>query len=200
MTLLFDSGLDSPASACRKNCPATGFGEAAPKRVPSSAREGGVRGHSCSPLISTRSPSLLHRASSSRRSSARRVSPTRRRISRADAGITGSSRIAATRTASATSKSTCVRRSRLAGSLARAQGSVLAMNSLAASISPKTAATPSSSANASIARRYTSRACAASPGNRPGALADTRRPSRYFSAIATMRLTRLPRLFARSTL
>ena len=80
-----------------------------------------------------RAPSFLHAASTRRMSAAGLLSPTRRRISAADFGITGSSRIAATRTASATSNSTCDSSPARVSSRAIAQGSVLAMNSLAAS-------------------------------------------------------------------
>ena len=61
------------------------------------------------------------------------VSPTRRRISAADFGMIGSSRMPATRTASATSNSTWLRRAAFFSSRASAHGSVSAMYSLAAS-------------------------------------------------------------------
>ena len=77
----------------------------------------------------------------------------RRRISAHDDGMTGSSSTAATRTASATSNSTASRRAALAGSFASFHGAVSAMNSLAASTIWNAAATPSCSANASIAVR-----------------------------------------------
>ena len=78
----------------------------------------------------TRSPSVRQRPSRSKLQRVARA-PTRRRISRLDAGMIGVSSTAASRIASAASNSTCVRRSACAGSLASAHGAVAAMNSLA---------------------------------------------------------------------
>ena len=81
-------------------------------------------------------------------------------------------------------------------------GLALAMNSLAASTIWKAAATPALEREAvhrlaGSRRRALRRYFRERPGSPAGAAAD---PPRYFSAIAPMRLTRLPRLFARSTL
>ncbi|MCK7521265.1 MAG: hypothetical protein MZV64_28075 [Ignavibacteriales bacterium] len=62
-----------------------------------------MRGHMASALIVTRSPAAPQDASSSRWSVPGFGAPTRRRISAADAGMAGSSRMAAIRSASATS-------------------------------------------------------------------------------------------------
>ena len=72
-------------------------------------RVASARGHIASPFRIVRSPSARQFASARARRSARAGSPTRRRTSAADFGITGSSRMAATRTASATSNSTWLR-------------------------------------------------------------------------------------------
>ena len=79
----------------------------APRSGGAGALAASSRGHRASPFTSVRSPDARHAASRSRRSVAGSAgSPTRRSISRADVGITGSSSTAATRTASATSNST----------------------------------------------------------------------------------------------
>ena len=76
-----------------------------------------------------------------------------------------------------------------------------AMYSLAASTMRKAAAAPPSSAKRVHVRRDSRPAlAAATSARRPASPAAATRPPRYFSAIVAMRLTRLPRLFARSTL
>ena len=129
------------------------------------------------------------------------MAPTRRRISRLDAGMIGDSSTAARRIASAASNSTCVKRSACDCSFASAHGAVSAMWTFAASISRKTAAPAFVMSSSPIARRKFVMTSFATSRNRSElAAAGTSRPCRYWCAIAVTRLTRLPRLFARSAL
>ena len=70
-----------------------------------------------------------------------------------DEGITGVSKTAASRIASAASNKTCDNRSAADGSFASFHGAVCAMNSLVASINRNAAAAPSWTASPSIAWR-----------------------------------------------